>query len=128
MRYEPSRGASAPFPGRFASATLIALLLLAGADDLLASERLHVIGLVEQMCPGESHCFELEVRPEYRQIAGRSLRVRFAGVEQIYDPENYRLTLAQQDIGPGSHLRVLLERDAASDDRDWRAILIWIGD
>ncbi len=128
MRYERSRGTAGRSSKLIAKIPVIAFLLLASADHLQASERVHVIGLVERMCPGESLCFELEVRPEYREIAGKSLRVRFAGVEQIYDPENYRLTLAQQDIGPGSHLRVLLERDAASEDSDWRAIVIWIGD
>lgn len=112
------------FVGRASFATL----MLAGIDGLQASEQLHVIGLVERMCPGERRCFDLDVKPEYREIAGKSLRVRFADVEQIYDPENYRLTLAQQDIGPGSHLRLLLERDTASDERGWRAIVIWIGD
>ena len=128
MRHDRSRGATAPLAGRFAGAPVIALLLLASAGDLHAGERLHVVGLVDRMCPAESHCFELEVKPEYRETAGRSLRVRFDDVEQIYDPENYRLTLAQQDIGPGSHLRLLLERDAAGDDGDWRAVVIWIGD
>ncbi len=128
MRCELLEGAAALFPGRFARTATLALLLLASADGLHASERLHVIGLVDRMCPGESHCFELDVKPEYREIAGRSLRVRFGQAEQIYDPENYRLTLAQQDIGPGSHLRVLLERDSNRGENAYRAIVIWIGD
>lgn len=107
---------------------LVIALLFAGAGSLQASERLHVVGLVVQMCPDEPHCFELDVKPGYRELAGTSLRVRFAGAEQFYDPENYRLTLAQQDIGPGSHLRLLLERDVTNGDDAWRAIVVWIGD
>ena len=106
---------------------VVTVLLLAGAGSLQASERIHVVGLVARMCPGEPYCFDLDVRPEYRKLAGATLRVRFAGTEQIYDPENYRLTLAQQDIGPGSHLRLLLERAADGGDA-WRAITVWIGD
>ena len=80
------------------------------------------------MCPRESHCLELEDRPGYSEIVGKLPRVRFAGVEQIYDPENYRLTLAQQDIGPGSHLRLLLEPNSDRGVREFRAIIVWIGD
>ena len=103
-------------------------LLISVCASVLASERIHLVGLVERLCPGETHCFDLDVRPEYRDLAGASLRVRFADVAQIYDPENYALTLAQAEIGPGAHLRLLLERDAAAGERAWRAIVIWIGD
>lgn len=127
MRNRRSRLTATRLRGLVARASVTALLL-AGAEGLYASERLHLVGLVARMCPGEPRCFDLDVKPEYREVAGESLRVRFAGVEQIYDPENYPLTLAQQDIGPGSHLRLLLERDTASDERSWRAIVIWIGD
>ena len=114
--------------GRRAAAALGVALLAASPELAFASERIQLVGFVDRPCPGEAHCFEFDVKPDYREIAGASLQVRFADVAQIYDPENYALTLAQADLGPGAHLRLLLERDAAAGERAWRAIVIWIGD
>ncbi len=86
----------------------------------------HLIGFVEGFCPGEKYCFDLRVEPEFATADGERIRVRFADVQRIYDPENYELTLTQQDIGRGSHLRLLLDEDLAPGE--YRARFIWIGD
>ena len=59
--------------------------------------------------------------------AGEYIHFYFDTDSRIFDPENYELTLAQQNIVPGSHLRLLLQPDPGSSDR-YRASFIWIGD
>lgn len=60
------------------------------------------------------------------------IKVRFNTDTQIFDPENYELTLLQQNIVPGSHLRLLIEQQVESEVSDasttYLASLIWIGD
>ena len=60
------------------------------------------------------------------------IKVRFNTDTQIFDPENDELTLLQQNIVPGSHLRLLIEQQVGSQSTDasttYHASLIWIGD
>ena len=52
------------------------------------------------------------VKPEFIAEVGARIKVRFTSATRIYDPENYELTLEQQNIVPGSHLRMLIEANA----------------
>ncbi len=118
-----------PYPAATVTSLAVALAVwTVVVSEVSASERVHLLGFVERMCPAEPYCFDLAVKPEYQEPVGARLRVRFGDTEQIYDPENYLLTLAQQKIGPGSQLRVILDRDAKGGDNAYRAIVIWIGD
>ena len=54
--------------------------------------------------------------------------MRFGADTRIFDPENYQLTLQQQNIVPGSHLRMLIELDDGGEANAYRASFIWIGD
>ena len=71
---------------------------------------------------------ELLVEPEYETEVGDRITVRYASTTSIFDPENYQLTLAQSNIIPGSHLRLIITADEAGKTRDYRATIIWIGD
>lgn len=115
--------ADAPVPGRRWTWLLLVLpILLQGAESV------HLLGFVERLCVGEPYCFELRVKPAYVGQVGEHIVVRFASVEKIYDPENYELTLTQQQIVPGSHLRLLMSADAGRGPGAYRASVIWIGD
>jgi hypothetical protein len=103
-------------------------MALALSPSLRAAETVHLLGFVEKLCPGEPHCFELLVEPDFVAQVGQRIRVRFDATTNIYDPENYELTLEQQNIVPGSHLRMLIETDAARPPGEYRATFIWIGD
>jgi len=105
---------------------LAALLILSFSAGATGTK--HVLGFVGQMCPGEAYCFEFLVKPEFVEQVGERIRVRFAAASSIYDPENYELTLQQQNIVPGSHLRLLLTADANRGPGDYQASIIWIGD
>ena len=94
----------------------------------LASEQVHLLGFVENLCPDEPYCFELRVEADYVSLAGQLIIVRFKQAATIFDPENYELTLEQSNIVRGSHLRLLLTPDADGAKRDYRAKYIWIGD
>jgi len=85
-----------------------------------------LLGFVERLCPDENYCFELMVEADYIATAGAHITVRFGETTRFYDPENYELTLAQQNIVPGSHLRLLLTPPDSSGE--YRAQFIWIGD
>lgn len=122
------RPATATSMLRPAGKCLSAILLFALAQAAGAAERVHLLGFVGQLCAGEPYCFDLDVKPEYAPRVGATIRVRFGGVEQIYDAENFRLTLDQQAIGPGAHLRLLLEPEPARGVHAYRASVIWIGD
>ena len=60
------------------------------------------------------------------------IKVRFNAHTQVFDPENYELTPLQQNIVPGSHLRLLIEQQvenqAVDSSTTYRASFIWIGD
>jgi hypothetical protein len=60
------------------------------------------------------------------------IKVRFNAHTHIFDPENYELTLLQQNIVPGSHLRLLIEQQVDNQTSDasatYLASFIWIGD
>ena len=103
-------------------------LALALSPSLHAAETVHLLGFVDKLCPGEPYCFELQVKPDYVAQVGEHIKVRFAATTNIFDPENYELTLEQQNIVPGSHLRLLLETDADTQPGEYRATFIWIGD
>ena len=100
------------------------MLLLACSIEANASSSLHLLGFVEQPCVGESFCFRLRVESVYNGEAADEVIVRYDTGSVIYDPENYRLTLAQSHIVEGSHLRLLL----VPADNGFRAKTIWIGD
>jgi len=93
-----------------------------------ASPSVHLLGFVETLCAGETNCFELRVEKEYLDLAASRIIVRFDRNSQIYDPENYELTLQQSNIIEGSHLRLLLSADPDSSGPDYHAQFIWIGD
>ncbi len=93
-----------------------------------AAETVHLLGFVDELCASETYCFDLDVKSEFVALVGERVRVRFADVKAIYDPENYELTLVQQNIVPGSHLRMLISVDAGHGPGEYRASFIWIGD
>ena len=101
-------------------------LALVLPSSLRASETVHLLGFVDQLCPGEPYCFELLVEADFVPQVGERIRVRFDAKTNIYDPENYELNLEQQNIVPGSHLRMLIE--SAATPGIYRATFIWIGD
>jgi len=103
-------------------------LVLALPSSLRAAETVHLLGFVDRLCPGEPYCFELLVEADFIAQVGKRIRVRFDVTTHIYDPENYELTLEQQNIVAGSHLRMLIEMDAAGLPDGYRATFIWIGD
>lgn len=98
------------------------------SQPLTGAQPVHLIGFVERMCYDEPYCFDLKVNPGYSASIGARIRVRFSGVDKIYDPENYELDLARQKIQAGSHLRLLLTPDASGRPGDYLAQIIWIGD
>lgn len=93
-----------------------------------SAETVHLLGFVERLCPDENYCFELMVKPDFVAQVGAHIKVRYAAVNRIYDPENYELTLAQQNIVAGSHLRMLITADAKGKPDEYQASFIWIGD
>jgi len=93
-----------------------------------ASSTVHLLGFVETLCAGETNCFELRVEQEYLDLAASRIIVRFDRNSQIYDPENYELTLQQSNIIEGSHLRLLLTLDDDGPESNYHAQFIWIGD
>lgn len=104
---------------------VLALVLPA---SLRAAETVHLLGFVDKLCLGEPYCFELRVEPDFIARVGQRIKVRFDATTNIYDPENYQLTLEQQNIIPGSHLRLLIESDSNGEPGEYRATFIWIGD
>jgi len=93
-----------------------------------AADTLHLLGFVERLCAYEPYCFELRVEPRFVAQAGEQIKVRFTGETSIYDPENYELNLQQQNIVPGSHLRMLITVEQDTGPVEYRASHIWIGD
>lgn len=108
--------------------TLLLALLLTTSTTQLAAQSIHLLGFVDTLCDQQAHCFELLVKPEFQSQLGKRITVRFNSDTRIFDPENYQLTLLQQNIVPGSHLRLLLEADSQRGDDSYRASFIWIGD
>ncbi len=103
-------------------------IVLALSTPLVAAKTVHLLGFVDKLCPDEPHCFELTVKPEFVAEVGARIKVRFTSATRIYDPENYELTLEQQNIVPGSHLRMLIEADPDQGPGEHQASFIWIGD
>ncbi len=101
---------------------------LALSTTLAAAQTVHLLGFVDELCPDEHHCFELTVKSEFIAEVGPRIKIRFASATRIYDPENYELTLEQQNIVPGSHLRMLIEAEADGEPGEYQASFIWIGD
>ena len=93
-----------------------------------ATDSVHLPGFVDRLCPGELYCFELLVEPEYVAQVGTRITVGFARATRIYNPENFELTLALQNIVPGSHLRLPIAADATAGSGLYQASFIWIGD
>ena len=88
----------------------------------------HLLGFVDKLCSTEAYCFDLLVEPDFVVQVGERIKVRFGAITNIYDPENYELSLAQQNIIAGSHLRMLIEADDNGLRGEYRATFIWIGD
>ena len=101
-------------------------LALVLSPSLRAAETVHLLGFVDKLCPEELYCFTLLVEADFVGQVGEQIEVRFDTTTNIYDPENYELTLEQQNIVPGSHLRMLIESVATPGT--YRATFIWIGD
>ncbi len=95
---------------------------------MAAAKTVHLLGFVDKLCPDEPHCFELSVKPAFVAEVGARIEVHFTAATRIYDPENYELTLEQQNIVPGSHLRMLIEADPDGGPGKYQASFIWIGD
>ena len=93
-----------------------------------ASSSVHLLGFVASLCSGETNCFELRVEKEYIDLAAERIVVRYDETSNIYDPENYELTLQQSNIIEGSHLRLLLIPDTTRSEDNYDALFIWIGD
>jgi hypothetical protein len=113
-------------------ALLLSCLLATATNPLSAAPSVHLLGFVDTLCVDEPNCFDLLVKPEYQDQLGQHIKVRFNAHTQIFDPENYQLTLLQQNIVPGSHLRLLIEQQVENQASDasvtYRASFIWIGD
>jgi hypothetical protein len=111
---------------------LLICLLATLTYPLQAAPSVHLLGFVDTLCTDEPHCFELLVKPEYQDQLGQRIKVHFSADTRIFDPENYELTLLQQNIVPGSHLRLLIEPQVENQASDasvtYRASFIWIGD
>jgi hypothetical protein len=101
---------------------------LALSPSLRAAETVHLLGFVDKLCPAEPYCFDLLVEADFVAQAGQRIKVRFTATTNIYDPENYELSLEQQNIVVGSHLRMLVETDVNGQPGEYRATFIWIGD
>jgi hypothetical protein len=86
------------------------------------------LGFVDKLCPTEAYCFDLLVEPDFVVQVGEHIKVRFGAITNIYDPENYELSLVQQNIVAGSHLRMLIEADDNGLSDEYWATFIWIGD
>jgi hypothetical protein len=109
------------------SPRVIAFILAVASNSVVGADNLHLLGFVASSCNDADHCFELLVEPEFQALAGEHIHVHFNSDTRIFDPENYELTLAQQKIVPGSHLRLLAHADD-SHEGAYRASYIWIGD
>ena len=107
--------------------TQVWIALFAGGATS-AAQQVHLLGFVEYLCPGEPHCFELRVKPEFIEATGARIIVRFDHSTLVFDPENYELTLKQSNIVDGSHLRLLLTSESDLGENHYRASVIWIGD
>jgi len=107
---------------------LLACGLVFGSVSLHAANSVHLLGFVETLCTDDPYCFELLVKPEFHAISAAKIKVRFGADTRIFDPENYQLTLQQQNIVPGSHLRMLIEPEDGGEANAYRASFIWIGD
>lgn len=105
---------------------LAATLVL--SPSLRAAPVVHLLGFVDKPCSTEAYCFDLLVEPDFVAQAGERIKVRFSATTNIFDPENYELSLEQQNIVAGSHLRMLIEADANGLPGEYRATFIWIGD
>jgi len=105
---------------------LAAALVL--SPSLRAAPVVHLLGFVDKLCLAEAHCFDLLVEPDFVAQVGERIKVRFSATTNIYDPENYELSLVQQNIVAGSHLRMLIETDANGSPGEYHATYIWIGD
>ena len=112
-------------PHRYWLSLAIALAL---STSISAAQTVHLLGFVDKLCADQPNCFELMVKPEFVAEVGASIKVRFNAATRIYDPENYELTLEQQNIVPGSHLRMLIEADVNGGPGEYQASFIWIGD
>jgi hypothetical protein len=99
-----------------------------GAANIHAAQSIHLLGFVDTLCTDDPHCFVLMVKPEFHAVSPARIKVRFGAETRIFDPENYQLTLLQQIIVPGSHLRMLIEADDGGEANTYRASFIWIGD
>jgi hypothetical protein len=103
-------------------------MLLGYSSPSTASSPVHLLGFVETLCADEFYCFELRVENEFLNVAPERITVRFDNNSNIYDPENYELTLQQSNIIEGSHLRLLLTPDPTRSGHNYDALFIWIGD
>ena len=107
----------------------ICIVIFTGsAASVSAAQQAHLLGFVERLCSDESYCFELRVEAQFIETASEKIIVRFDRSTLIYDPENYELTLAQQNIVDGSHLRLLISPEPDRGGNHYRAVVIWIGD
>jgi len=110
------------YPWLWLAATLVL------SPPLRAAPVVHLLGFVDKLCPAEAYCFDLLVEPGFVAQVGKRIKVRFSATTNIFDPENYELSLAQQNIVAGSHLRMLIEMEANGLPGEYRATYIWIGD
>jgi hypothetical protein len=127
-----SRSHSGSLSIRDITTALLPILLTCGlafeSGSLHAAPSIHLLGFVETLCTDDPHCFVLMVKPEFHAVSPAKIKVRFGANTRIFDPENYQLTLLQQNIVPGSHLRMLIEADDGDEANAYRASFIWIGD
>ena len=136
MPGDPKRRDDRPLSGcqpcRWITTALLPVLLACGlafeSGNIHAAQSVHLLGFVETLCTDDPHCFELLVKPEFHAVSAARIKVRFGADTRIFDPENYQLTLLQQNIVPGSHLRMLIEPDDRDEANAYRASFIWIGD
>jgi hypothetical protein len=117
---------------RSITSALLPILLACGlafeSGNIQAARSVHLLGFVETLCIDDPYCFVLLVKPEFHAVSAAKINVRFGTETRIFDPENYQLTLLQQNIVPGSHLRMLIEPVDGSEASAYRASFIWIGD
>ena len=136
MQEDPKRRDDRPLSGcqpcKWIATALLPVLLACGlafeSGSLHAAPSIHLLGFVDTPCTDDPHCFELLVKPEFHAVSAARIKVHFSAETRIFDPENYQLTLLQQNIVPGSHLRMLIEADDGGEANAYRASFIWIGD
>ncbi len=102
----------------------LASLMIFFLIDVRAVGSVHLLGFVDRLCVDRPRCFIFRVETIYSGEVNEPVKVLYDESSQIFDPENYRVTVLQSNIVVGSHLRLIME----STTEDYYAGFIWVGD